>query len=30
MDWLKDHAEFRQNLKAIAEYRELYGVVNQT
>ncbi|HEY6240148.1 MAG TPA: orotate phosphoribosyltransferase [Burkholderiales bacterium] len=30
MGWLKDHAEFRQNLKAIAEYRELYGVVDQT
>jgi orotate phosphoribosyltransferase len=26
MGWLKDRAEFRQNLKAIAEYRELYGV----
>ena len=28
MGWLKDRAEFRQNLKAIAEYRELYGVVH--
>jgi orotate phosphoribosyltransferase len=27
MGWLKDRAEFRQNLKAIVEYRELYGVV---
>jgi orotate phosphoribosyltransferase len=30
MSWLEDRAEFRQNLAAIAEYRELYGVVNQT
>ena len=30
MSWLVDRAEFRQNLKAIAEYRELYGVVSQT
>jgi len=27
MGWLKGRAEFRQNLKAIAEYKELYGVV---
>jgi orotate phosphoribosyltransferase len=24
--WLGDHAEFRQNLQAIREYRQLYGV----
>jgi orotate phosphoribosyltransferase len=30
MTWLEDRAEFRQNLRAIAEYRELYGVDNQT
>src|SRR5882724_10991822 len=30
MSWLEDRAEFRQNLNAIAEYRELYGVVDQT
>jgi orotate phosphoribosyltransferase len=30
MSWLEDRAEYRQNLDAIAEYRELYGVVNQT
>jgi orotate phosphoribosyltransferase len=29
MTWLEGRAEFRQNLDAIAEYRELYGVVNQ-
>src|SRR5258708_13601394 len=30
MSWLEDRAEFRQNLNAIAEYRELYRAVNQT
>jgi orotate phosphoribosyltransferase len=30
MSWLGDRTEFRQNLQAIAEYRELYGVDNQT
>ena len=30
MSWLEDRVEYRQNLDAIAEYRELYGVVNQT
>jgi orotate phosphoribosyltransferase len=30
MSWLEGRAEFRQNLDAIAEYRGLYGVVNQT
>ena len=30
MSWLGDRAEFRQNLDAIAEYRELYGVADQT
>ena len=30
MSWIEDRGEFRQNLKAIAEYRELYGVVSQT
>ena len=29
MSWLEGRAEFRQNLKAIGEYRELYGVVDQ-
>ncbi len=30
MSWLGDRAEYRQNLDAIAEYRELYGVADQT
>jgi orotate phosphoribosyltransferase len=30
MSWLEGRAEFRQNLKAIAEYRELYGALKQT
>jgi orotate phosphoribosyltransferase len=30
MSWLEDRAEFREHLDAIAEYRELYGVANQT
>jgi len=28
MSWLKDRAEFRQNLNAIMEYRQLYGVAH--
>jgi orotate phosphoribosyltransferase len=26
--WLGDRAEFRQNLQAIREYRQLYGVAH--
>ena len=26
MNWLQDSAEFRENLSAIEEYRQLYGV----
>jgi len=28
MSWLKDRAEFRQNLNAIMEYRRLYGIAH--
>ena len=28
MSWLKDRTEFRQNLNAIREYRQLYGVAH--
>jgi orotate phosphoribosyltransferase len=28
MGWLEDSAEFRDNLNAIREYRQLYGVVH--
>jgi orotate phosphoribosyltransferase len=28
MSWLEEHAEFRQNLNAIREYRQLYGVAH--
>jgi len=28
MSWLKDRAEFRQNLNAIVEYRRLYGIAH--
>jgi orotate phosphoribosyltransferase len=28
MSWLEDRAEFRQNLDAIGEYRQLYGVAH--
>jgi orotate phosphoribosyltransferase len=28
MSWLEDHAEFRQNLNAIREYRQIYGVAH--
>jgi len=28
MSWLEDRTEFRQNLNAIREYRQLYGVAH--